>query len=271
MGLNFENGICTYFQIPVYLFLGDHFLWSGWTRKVFKDNDIWNDWTCSRLFNVVGTLFFLMYRVVFLIKSVYCSNFGHFFFDFLAHVADRQTWFRPVETNKGYLLECNIVSLVRKFETPARASSLLTGTCRPIVLLDRCEPGTLCTHRKYPLPLHHERYGRSATATYEQLGIWCFPNRPMFAVSFLILSCELVPFTHYLSCSQLKVCFKIGANAGVVGMTKEHLSLALCLNVPVFIVVTKIDMCPEQVMFETQKIKAFSVCYSGREAEALDW
>ncbi|MCP9266427.1 GTP-binding protein 1 [Dirofilaria immitis] len=38
----------------------------------------------------------------------------------------------------------------------------------------------------------------------------------------------------------------IGANAGIIGMTKEHLSLALCLNVPVFIVVTKIDMCPER-------------------------
>ncbi|MFH4975273.1 hypothetical protein AB6A40_001982 [Gnathostoma spinigerum] len=34
-------------------------------------------------------------------------------------------------------------------------------------------------------------------------------------------------------------------------MTKEHLSLALSLNVPVFIVVTKIDMCPEQVLSET--------------------
>ncbi|RXG52841.1 GTP-binding protein 1 [Armadillidium vulgare] len=36
----------------------------------------------------------------------------------------------------------------------------------------------------------------------------------------------------------------VGANAGVVGMTKEHLGLALALNVPVFVVVTKIDMCP---------------------------
>lgn len=31
-------------------------------------------------------------------------------------------------------------------------------------------------------------------------------------------------------------------------MTKEHLSLALSLSVPVFIVVTKVDMCPEQVI-----------------------
>ncbi|VDK43117.1 unnamed protein product [Anisakis simplex] len=45
----------------------------------------------------------------------------------------------------------------------------------------------------------------------------------------------------------------VGSNAGIIGMTKEHLSLALSLNVPVFIVVTKIDMCPEQVLAETLK------------------
>lgn len=43
----------------------------------------------------------------------------------------------------------------------------------------------------------------------------------------------------------------IGANAGVVGMTKEHLGLALALSVPVFLIVTKIDMCPPNVLTET--------------------
>ncbi|KAH3764883.1 GTP-binding protein 1 [Pelomyxa schiedti] len=43
----------------------------------------------------------------------------------------------------------------------------------------------------------------------------------------------------------------IGSNMGVIGMTKEHLGIALALRVPVFIVVTKIDMCPENVMNET--------------------
>lgn len=46
----------------------------------------------------------------------------------------------------------------------------------------------------------------------------------------------------------------IGANAGVIGMTKEHLGLALALNVPVFVVVTKIDMCPPNVLQETIKL-----------------
>ncbi|ESN96478.1 hypothetical protein HELRODRAFT_107544 [Helobdella robusta] len=43
----------------------------------------------------------------------------------------------------------------------------------------------------------------------------------------------------------------IGANAGIIGMTKEHLGLALALCVPVFVVVTKIDMCPPNILQET--------------------
>lgn len=46
----------------------------------------------------------------------------------------------------------------------------------------------------------------------------------------------------------------VGANAGVIGMTKEHLGLSLALNVPVFVVITKIDMCPPNVLAETLKI-----------------
>lgn len=46
----------------------------------------------------------------------------------------------------------------------------------------------------------------------------------------------------------------IGANMGVIGMTKEHLGLSLALNVPVFVVITKIDMCPPNVLTETLKI-----------------
>ena len=46
----------------------------------------------------------------------------------------------------------------------------------------------------------------------------------------------------------------MGANAGVIGMAKEHLGLALALNVPVFVVVTKIDMCPGNVLQDTLKM-----------------
>ena len=46
----------------------------------------------------------------------------------------------------------------------------------------------------------------------------------------------------------------IGSNAGIIGTTKEHLGLALALNVPVFVVVTKIDMCPPNILQETMKL-----------------
>jgi GTPase len=46
----------------------------------------------------------------------------------------------------------------------------------------------------------------------------------------------------------------IGANAGIIGMTKEHLGLSLALSVPVFVVVTKIDMCPPNILQETLKL-----------------
>lgn len=37
-------------------------------------------------------------------------------------------------------------------------------------------------------------------------------------------------------------------------MTKEHLGLALALSVPVFVVVTKIDMCPSNVLQDNLKM-----------------
>ena len=43
----------------------------------------------------------------------------------------------------------------------------------------------------------------------------------------------------------------VGANMGVVGMAKEHLGLALALRVPVFVVLTKTDMCPAPVLKDT--------------------
>lgn len=52
-------------------------------------------------------------------------------------------------------------------------------------------------------------------------------------------------------CSPDFVMLMIGANQGMIGMAKEHLGLALALNVPIFMVVTKIDMCPENVLQET--------------------
>jgi len=43
----------------------------------------------------------------------------------------------------------------------------------------------------------------------------------------------------------------VGANMGVTRMTKEHLGLALALKIPVVVIVTKIDLCPENILKQT--------------------
>ncbi|KAF5393324.1 hypothetical protein D9757_000583 [Collybiopsis confluens] len=49
------------------------------------------------------------------------------------------------------------------------------------------------------------------------------------------------------------VILMVGANAGLIGMSKEHLSIALALSVPVVVCITKIDMTPANVQAETIK------------------
>jgi GTPase len=46
-------------------------------------------------------------------------------------------------------------------------------------------------------------------------------------------------------------CVVVGANMGVTRMTKEHLGLCLALKIPIFICVTKIDICPENILKQT--------------------
>ena len=43
----------------------------------------------------------------------------------------------------------------------------------------------------------------------------------------------------------------VGSNMGVIGMTKEHYHLTLALKVPCFVVVTKIDICPPNILEQT--------------------
>ncbi|KAI9495855.1 P-loop containing nucleoside triphosphate hydrolase protein [Zychaea mexicana] len=49
------------------------------------------------------------------------------------------------------------------------------------------------------------------------------------------------------------VMLMVGANAGMIGMTKEHLGIALSLGIPVLVVVTKIDRCPPNILQNTIK------------------
>jgi len=43
----------------------------------------------------------------------------------------------------------------------------------------------------------------------------------------------------------------VGANMGVSRMTREHLGISLALGVPIFFIITKVDMAPTNVYEET--------------------
>jgi GTPase len=43
----------------------------------------------------------------------------------------------------------------------------------------------------------------------------------------------------------------VGANNGLIGSAKEHIGICLALGIKFFIVITKIDMCPENVLKDT--------------------
>ncbi|KAK8076689.1 p-loop containing nucleoside triphosphate hydrolase [Apiospora phragmitis] len=54
-----------------------------------------------------------------------------------------------------------------------------------------------------------------------------------------------------LSSSPNYCLLMVAANNGLIGMSKEHLGIALALNVPVMVVVTKIDICPPNILQQT--------------------
>lgn len=56
-----------------------------------------------------------------------------------------------------------------------------------------------------------------------------------------------------LSTSPNYCILMVAANHGLTAMSKEHLGIALALNVPVMVVVTKIDICPPHVLEESVK------------------
>jgi GTPase len=44
----------------------------------------------------------------------------------------------------------------------------------------------------------------------------------------------------------------IGANTGITKLTREHIGLLLCVQIPFMVIITKIDMAPEQIYLDLQ-------------------
>ena len=57
----------------------------------------------------------------------------------------------------------------------------------------------------------------------------------------------------------------LGGNMGVQRMTKEHLSIALALNTPLFVVVTKVDIAPDHILKQNLKAMRHILKKGGRK------
>lgn len=69
------------------------------------------------------------------------------------------------------------------------------------------------------------------------------------------------------------VMIVVGANLGLSKMTKEHLGIALALNIPFFIILTKIDMVPEEIAKQTisQLSKLMNTSVVNKRALLIDY
>ena len=56
----------------------------------------------------------------------------------------------------------------------------------------------------------------------------------------------------------------VGANMGVQRMTREHISIAVALSLPIAVVVTKVDICPPDVLKQTRQTLARCLRHHGR-------
>ncbi|WVW82795.1 hypothetical protein I302_104806 [Kwoniella bestiolae CBS 10118] len=94
-----------------------------------------------------------------------------------------------------------------------------------------------------------------AAAKREKLGWEEICKRASKVVSFIDLAGHERYFKTTLyglsGCAPDYVMLMVGGNAGLIGMSKEHLGVALALNVPIAVCVTKIDMTPPKILEQT--------------------
>ncbi|KIY34398.1 GTP-binding protein 1 [Cryptococcus gattii E566] len=94
-----------------------------------------------------------------------------------------------------------------------------------------------------------------SVAKREKLGWEDICKRAAKVVSFIDLAGHERYFKTTLyglsGCAPDYVMLMVGGNAGLIGMSKEHLGVALALNVPIAVCVTKIDMTPPNILEQT--------------------
>lgn len=107
---------------------------------------------------------------------------------------------------------------------------------------------------------HEQDSGRTSSINYHHLKYENEEQTSRKIVSFI----DLAGHEKYLKTTMYGIAglhldyalLIVGANMGVSRMTKEHLILVVALKIPVIVVVTKIDIAPENVLNDTiQKIE----------------
>lgn len=97
---------------------------------------------------------------------------------------------------------------------------------------------------------HEKNTGRTSSVTYHTIFL---PNKKKYILI------DLAGHEKYLKTTMRGVngCYPdycivtIGANMGISRMTKEHLGIAIYLKLPIVIVITKLDLCPEHILEKT--------------------
>eukprot|EP01083_Nonionella_stella_P149752 476050_1 len=103
----------------------------------------------------------------------------------------------------------------------------------------------------------HQPISTSSSAKQKTRAWQAVVNQSRSVVTFI----DLAGHEKYLktTISGLTGCFPdyamilCGANMGASKMTHEHLAVATALEIPVFVVVTKVDICPDNVLRHTVK------------------
>lgn len=98
---------------------------------------------------------------------------------------------------------------------------------------------------------HEKDSGRTSSITYEYIN---YKNKVNTFIDLAGHEQYLkTTISGLLGCLVDYAMIVVGANMGITQMTREHLSIAIGLKIPIFLVMTKIDIAPKNILEETNK------------------
>lgn len=183
---------------------------------------------------------------------------------------------RREKASRGYVYEL----LIRKTidVPPIQISLALLGnvdagksTLKGVLISGVLDDGDGLAMSRVARYLHELKYRRSSSVTYHILGFddegasvnddleGYNESEIYLRSSKVIVLVDLAGHERYLKTTLKGVlgsmpdyaAIVVAGNAGPIGSFKEHLGISLALNIPTFIVITKVDMAPREVLSST--------------------